>query len=151
MLVDLSPGDPRPVYRQIADEIRRCISIGVLKPDEPLPAVRKLAAELKVNTNTVQHAYQRLEHEGVVHVRRGLGTFVSATPKEAPQARQAAVARQVAERALREAFRHGLLASDLIAALKEIAPGRLPGHETDVRHGKGTVRARRGIGEVDDE
>ncbi len=110
------------MYRQIADEVRRCISIGVLKPDEPLPAVRKLADELKVNANTVQHAYRRLEQEGTVYVKRGLGTFISPSAKEPTRARQAAVARQIAERALREAFRHGLLASDVIAALREIAP-----------------------------
>jgi GntR family transcriptional regulator len=122
MLIDLDPKDPRPVYRQIVDEIRRCISIGVLKTDEPLPAVRKLADELKVNANTVQHAYRRLEQDGTVYVKRGLGTFVSPSAKEPTKARQAAVARQIAERALREAFRHGLLASDLVAALEEIAP-----------------------------
>lgn len=125
MLIDLDAKDPRPVFQQIVDEVRRCISVGVLKPDEPLPAVRKLADELKVNANTVQHAYRRLEQEGVVYVKRGLGTFISpAAAKEPSKGRQAAVARQIAERALREAFRHGLLASDLIAALQEIAPKR---------------------------
>jgi GntR family transcriptional regulator len=122
VLIDLDPKDPRPVYRQIVDEVCRCISIGVLKPEESLPAARKLAGDLKVNANTVQHAYRRLEQEGVVYVRRGLGTFVSPAAKEPTKARQAAVARQIAERALREGFRQGLLASDLIAALQEIAP-----------------------------
>jgi GntR family transcriptional regulator len=124
MLIDLDAKDPRPVFRQIVDEVRRCVSIGVLKADEPLPAVRTLAAELKVNANTVQHAYRTLEHAGDVYVRRGLGTFVSAKPREVGPARHAAVARQIAERMLREGFRHGLLASDLMAALQEIAPGR---------------------------
>jgi GntR family transcriptional regulator len=123
MLIDLDPADSRPVYQQIADEVRRCVSIGVLKPDEPLPAVRRLAQTLKVNANTVQHAYSRLERDGAVYVKRGLGTFVSPRAKTAPRS-QPAVARQIAERMLREGFRHGLLASDLIAALQEIAPGR---------------------------
>ena len=122
MLVDLDANDPRPVYQQIVDEVRRCISIGVLRPNEVLPAVRTLAADLKVNPNTVQHAYRRLEQEGTVFVKRGLGTFVSPTAKEPSKTRQMSVARQIAERALRDAFRHGLLASDLIAALQEIAP-----------------------------
>lgn len=122
MLVDLDPKDARPIYRQIVDEVRRCISIGVFKPNEPLPAVRKLADELKVNANTVQHAYRRLEQDGTVYVKRGLGTFISPAAREPTKARQAIVARQIAERALREAFRHGLLASDVIAALKDIAP-----------------------------
>ena len=124
MLVDIDASDPRPVYRQIADEIRRCVSVGILKPDEPLPAVRKLADELKVNANTVQQAYRTLEREGDVYVKRGLGTFVSPRAKEHGRGRSAAVARQIAGRMLREGFRHGLLASDLIAALQEIAPGR---------------------------
>lgn len=122
MLVDIDPQDPRPVYQQIADEIRRCVSIGILKSDEPLPAVRKLAADLKVNANTVQQAYRTLEHEGEAYVKRGLGTFVSSKAKEAGRGRSAAIARQIAGRMLREGFRHGLLASDLIAALQEIAP-----------------------------
>ncbi len=127
MLFDLDANDPRPVYRQIVDEVERRVSIGVLKPDEPLPAVRKLAAQLKVNANTVQHAYQTLEQEGSVYVKRGLGTFISSRAKEPGKGRQAGVARQIAERMLREGFRHGLLASDLIAALHEITPGRTPG------------------------
>jgi GntR family transcriptional regulator len=122
MLFDLDPGDPRPVFRQIADEVRRSIAVGVLKPDDPLPAVRKLAADLKVNPNTVQHAYRTLELEGAVHVRRGLGTFVSAAVKAPGRAQQAALARRIAEKMLREAFRHGLLASDLIEALRELSP-----------------------------
>jgi GntR family transcriptional regulator len=124
VLVDIDASDPRPVYRQIADEVRRCVSIGILKPDEPLPASRKLADELKVNANTVQHAYRTLEQEGAVYVKRGLGTFISARAREHGRGKPGVVARQIAERMLREGFRHGLLASDLIAALQEIAPGR---------------------------
>ena len=125
MLIDIDPKDPRPVYRQIADEVERCLATGILKSDDPLPAVRQLAAELKVNANTVQHAYRSLEQAGVVHVKRGLGTFIAPRPKDwSGKGRHANVARQIAERMLREGFRHGLLASDLIAALREIAPGR---------------------------
>ena len=123
MLVTLSPGDGRPVFRQIVDEIQRAVAIGLLKPDDPLPAVRQLASDLKINANTVQHAYRTLEAEGTVHVKRGLGTFV-ARHARVPAGRQATVARQLAERMLREAYRHGILASDLIAALEEIASGR---------------------------
>ena len=114
------------MFRQIVDEVERCVSIGVLKPDEPLPAVRTLADELKVNANTVQHAYRTLEQEGTVYVKRGLGTFVSPRAKDHGRSKQALAARQIAARMLREGFRHGLLASDLIAALQEIAPGKSP-------------------------
>jgi GntR family transcriptional regulator len=123
VLVTLDTADARPVFRQIVDEIQRCVAVGVLKSGESLPAVRNLAADLKVNANTVQHAYRTLEREGTVYVKRGVGTFVAASPKT-NTARQGQIARQLAERMLREGYRHGLLASDLIAALKEIAPGQ---------------------------
>ena len=57
-------------------------------------------------------------------MRRGLGAFVAAAAGLESVSRRCC-ARQIAERALREAFRHGLLASDLLSALKEIAPGQL--------------------------
>jgi DNA-binding transcriptional regulator YhcF (GntR family) len=124
VLVDIDPKDPRPVFRQIADEVRRSVSVGVLKPDDPLPAVRRLAGTLGVNANTVQHAYRTLVQEGLAEVRRGKGTFVSARAAVPKGRRVDEVARQIAERMLREGFRHGVLPSDLIKALKEIAPAR---------------------------
>ena len=132
--MSIDPADPRPVFRQIVDEVQRCVAIGVLKPSDALPAARTLAAQLKVNANTVQHAYRTLEQEGTVNVRRGLGTFVAAPKTRDLQARQQAVARQIAEKMLREAYRHGLLASDLMNALQEIAP----------RRGEGGVSGARG-------
>ena len=122
MLVELRANDPRAVYRQIADEVVRGVAVGILKPGERLPAARELAAELKLNPNTVQHAYRTLKQDGVVEARRGLGMFVAATPPRDAKQKPAVVARQIAERALREAFRHGLLATDLRKALDEIAP-----------------------------
>ncbi len=119
MLVQLRSDDPRAVYRQIADEVQRLVTVGVLKPGDNLPATRQLASELKLNPNTVQHAYRTLLQEGLIEMRRGLGAFVAAAPRESKE-RSAALARQIAERALREAFRHGLLKSDLIKALDEI-------------------------------
>lgn len=122
MFVELRKDDPRPAYRQIADDIVRAVTVGVLKPGESLPATRQLATELKLNPNTIQHAYRTLVQEGVIEMRRGLGAFVAAAPRESRH-RPAVVARQIAERALREAFRQGLLASDLMKALEEISPG----------------------------
>jgi GntR family transcriptional regulator len=124
-MFELNQDDPRPIYRQIADEVQRTIVVGILKPDDSLPAVRQLAATLKVNPNTIQHAYHQLEREGVVYVRRGRGTFVAAAAASSSgqdRRRRSFLARQVAQRALRDAFRHGLVASDLIAAIREVAP-----------------------------
>jgi GntR family transcriptional regulator len=121
LALQISAEDPRPVFRQVVDEIQRSVAVGILKPGDLLPAVRTLAKDLKVNPNTVQHAYRTLEQEGIVHVKRGIGTFVSAVQRDL-KGRQKIIARQIAERMLREAYRHGILASDLAAALGEIAP-----------------------------
>src|SRR5262245_39792891 len=121
LLLHLDSSDPRPVFRQIADEIRRSAAVGVLKPNDALPAARQLAKELRVNPNTVQHAYRTLEAEGTAYVKRGIGTFIAVAPKDL-RGRQGPVARQIAERMLREAYRHGILASDLISALQDLAP-----------------------------
>lgn len=123
VMLQIDSDDPRPVYRQVVDEVQRSVALGVFKPEDPLPAVRQLASQLKVNANTVQHAYHTLEREGTVYVKRGIGTFVTAAPREV-KGRQATVARQIAERMLREGYRQGILASDLISALQEIAPKR---------------------------
>ena len=140
MLVAIDANDPRPVFRQIVDEIQRCVAVGVLRPGDPLTAVRTLAADLQVNPNTVQHAYRTLEQEGTVEVRRGLGTFVASGPPKESRARQQTIARQIAERMLREGYRHGLLASDLMTALREIAPApgtpcSGPGGQEDIKRG----------------
>ena len=121
-LVD--PDDPRPLYVQIMDEVRRSIVSGSLGADDPLPSVRELSGELRLNPNTVQQAYRELEREGVVYVRRGQGTFVS--PGVAPSALHARVVRDFSERVLREAARSGISPSELLDAIRDAESRRTP-------------------------
>lgn len=116
VLIVIDAADPRPIYLQIMDEVRRALVLGRLAPDEPLPSVRQLATELRVNPNTVSQAYRELERQGVVHVRRGQGTFVNAAGANGREKR--ALAREVAARALRDAHRNGLSADELIKAIR---------------------------------
>ena len=123
MRVSISTTDPRPIYLQIMDEIRRALVLGNLRPEDPLPSIRQLALELRVNPNTVAQAYTELEREGVVYVRRGRGTFVA--PHVRPdQEERRALARQVAKRALIDAHRNGLGVEDLIEAVRDVAEQR---------------------------
>ena|SRR5688572_16451037 len=116
MLFEIADNDPRPLYLQIIDEVKRGIVVGSIRPDEPLPSVRQLALELRINPNTVQQAYRELEREGAVYVRRGQGTFIAANSGGAEE--RAELLAAVAERATRDAFRHGLSIPDLINALR---------------------------------
>ena len=115
MLISVDGADRRPIYIQIVDEVRRALVLGKLRADEPLPSVRQLSADLRVNPNTVSQAYRELEREGVVEVRRGQGTFVVKANVNGSQRR--VMAREVAARALRDAHRNGLTAADLIDAI----------------------------------
>ena len=69
--------DPRPIFEQIAENYRMQIMRGILEPDEQIPSVRTLAAELSTNPNTVQKAYSMLEMEGYIYTVKGRGAFVS--------------------------------------------------------------------------
>jgi GntR family transcriptional regulator len=68
--------DNQPIYRQLRDRVVHMILDGVLKEGDPLPSVRNVAAEYRLNPLTVLKAYQELVDEGLVEKRRGLGMFV---------------------------------------------------------------------------
>jgi GntR family transcriptional regulator len=68
--------DSQPIYRQLRDRGVHMILDGVLKEGDPLPSVRNVAAEFRVNPLTVLKAYQQLVDEDLVEMKRGLGMFV---------------------------------------------------------------------------
>jgi GntR family transcriptional regulator len=67
-------------YRQLAEQVRQAVSLGLLRAGDRLPSVREVVNQITINPNTVHRAYRELEHEGVVEARPGLGTYVAATP-----------------------------------------------------------------------
>ena len=69
--------DSQPIYRQLRDRVAAMMLDGVLKEGDPLPSVRTVAAELRVNPLTVLKAYQQLVDEALVEKRRGLGMYMS--------------------------------------------------------------------------
>ena len=121
MLVNLDPDDGRPLYLQIMDEVRRAIVVGTLRAEDPLPSVRELAGELMLNPRTVSQAYQELEREGLIYVRRGQGTFVSPAVKKGGGERRRGLVRSVAKRALLDARRNGLGVEELVTMLQKMA------------------------------
>jgi GntR family transcriptional regulator len=68
--------DSQPIYRQLRDRVIAMILDGVLKEGDPLPSVRTVAAEYRVNPLTVLKSYQELVDEELVEKRRGLGMFI---------------------------------------------------------------------------
>lgn len=74
--------DSQPIYRQLRDRGVHMILDGVLKEGDPLPSVRNVAAEFRVNPLTVLKAYQEMVDEQLVETRRGLGMFVKAGARD---------------------------------------------------------------------
>jgi GntR family transcriptional regulator len=73
--IDFKSG--KPVYLQLADQVRYAAASGALRPGDPLPSIRPLAEELRVNRNTVAKAYAELESQGVIETAPGKGCFLT--------------------------------------------------------------------------
>lgn len=82
-IVSIDPRDATPLYAQLERGLRAAIAAGRLKVGDQLPTVRQLAVDLRVNANTVARVYMELERSGVIETRRGVGSFVRATPTRA--------------------------------------------------------------------
>lgn len=89
-MITIQLNSPVPLLDQIVAAVRSAIAMGTVKPGDPLPTVRQLAADLGVNQNTVARAYRELEAAGLVSSVRGRGTVVtaSAETKTQPEARR---------------------------------------------------------------
>jgi GntR family transcriptional regulator len=106
--ITVQPSDPRPIWSQIEEGLRRLLAAGSLVPGDPVPSVRELATALRINPATVSKAWQRLVAAGLLEVRRGDGTYVSAAPPSVRKTEQARVIRQGALNFATVAITHGV-------------------------------------------
>jgi GntR family transcriptional regulator len=112
-MIEIDPASPVPLYLQIADQMRRLIAMGALKPGDRVPAVRELAVTTRVNRNTAARAIQHLESEGVVRTRVGQGTFVEESAPKIDRARRDQTIDESLDRLLVEAHTLGLPLEEL--------------------------------------
>lgn len=75
-MISINFRDPRPIYEQVKDGLRRLIVSGALSSDHRLPSVREMAQDLAINPSTIQRAYRELEAEGYICSVPGKGSFV---------------------------------------------------------------------------
>jgi GntR family transcriptional regulator len=114
MKITIDPESSVPIYIQIEDSIHSLIAAGQLQPGEQLPTIRELAADIRVNLNTVARAYFELDREGVISTQRGKGTFVSGKPDDAQIAKKRLkLLHSIIESALEEAQRLGYTAEEI--------------------------------------
>jgi GntR family transcriptional regulator len=118
-VVTIDPRDPTPIYAQLERGLRAAIATSRLRPGDQLPTVRQLAVELQVNANTVARVYAELERAGVIETKRGVGSFINATPAQARPVREhERRLRAFVTRVLAEADRDGFTVDEVVAALQ---------------------------------
>jgi GntR family transcriptional regulator len=97
-----------PIYVQLRDQLLSAIGEGRLKPGEQMPTMRQVAVQLKVDLNTVRHAYGELERQGAIVILRAKGTYVTdAPPATDPRDREHLI-EELALRAVADARTHGV-------------------------------------------
>jgi GntR family transcriptional regulator len=113
-----------PIYVQIRDQILAAIASGVLKPGERMPTMREVAVALKVDLNTVRHAYESAQETGAITLVRAQGTYVAERPPESASENHDQKLEQLAQKTATEAYNNGVNLLQLINRLNEIANGR---------------------------
>jgi GntR family transcriptional regulator len=112
-LIKIEPKSFIPIYEQIKKEIKRDISLGILKFHEPLPSIRDMAAELIVNPNTVARAYRELEKEGFIYTKKAKGCYVAEDSFTLIKKERSEILNQVFDEAIGEAKKFKLKPNEM--------------------------------------
>ena len=97
-----------PIYVQLREQLLRALGAGVLEPGDQMPTMRQVAVALKVDLNTVRHAYDELERMGAINLVRGRGSFVAERPAPLDEETGAARADDLARQTLAAAAAMGV-------------------------------------------
>lgn len=124
--VTLNPNDGLPLYLQLVRQVKQLIATGRLEPGSELPAVRVLAQQLIINPNTVVRAYRELEVAGLIHKRRGAGTYVSDSKSTYSDAERVRLLTERADALLVEGRNLGFTYSEIIDVLATRQEALLP-------------------------
>lgn len=128
-MIVLNTRDPKPIYEQITNNLRRLIASGGIAPGERLPSVRELATRLTINPNTIQRAYRQLEQEGYIVSLPGKGCF--AAEGSAPRQDRLRMLWLQLEAAAAELRLAGISQQELISHLTERSPVDDPDPDAD--------------------
>src|SRR5262245_62443053 len=118
-MIQIDPRDSTPIYAQIERALKAAIASGRIAAGDQLPTVRQLAVDLQINANTVARVYADLERQGVLETRRGVGSFISASPAKArPPSEHQRRLKAFATRVLADADAAGFSSDELISQLR---------------------------------
>jgi GntR family transcriptional regulator len=97
-----------PIYVQLRDQMLRALGRGLLREGDQMPTMRQVAVALKVDLNTVRHAYDELEQMGAIVLVRGRGSFVATPPPTPSAAERARAVEAFAEQTIATAIARGI-------------------------------------------
>jgi GntR family transcriptional regulator len=117
--IQISPGSGEPIYAQIVVQISEAVARGQVSVGDKLPPVRKLAAELVINPNTVARAYSALEQAGLVITKTGAGTFVSDPKLRSADAADLNALTERIDTLIARGLNLGIKGGDLVGMFKE--------------------------------
>jgi GntR family transcriptional regulator len=120
MDITINLADGVPIYRQIVNQVKYLVASGLLQAGDELPPIRTLALQLKVTPNTVVKAYGDLEVAGVVHTRRGAGTYVSEGRQSMARRERERIIEQRIDALLAEAHQLNFTTEDILKKLPEL-------------------------------
>lgn len=118
MKIIISPADSRPIYEQIASQIRQHIISGQLQAGDALPSMRFLAKELRISVITTKRAYEELERGGFIQTVAGKGCFVAGVNTEFVREEHLRIAEDSLQKAVDAAKAAGISAEELSATLR---------------------------------
>jgi GntR family transcriptional regulator len=113
-----------PIYVQLREQFLRAIGGGRLAPGDQMPTMRQVAVAMKIDLNTVRHAYEGLERMGAVVLVRGRGSFVSAAPPVLDATAQTAALENLARQTLAAAQANGIDPSLLVQRIAALAANK---------------------------
>lgn len=119
MLMRVNPSSGLPLYHQIQAQVKNAVAAGALKAGDALPSVRKLAADLGINPNTVARAYLDLERDAVITAVPGGGTFVADGNPGLLKAERVRRLRPVARQVAVEGTQLRLASEEIVALVQE--------------------------------
>jgi len=119
IFIVVSPLNPDPMYKQVADQIKDAIADGILKLEDKLPSIREMTRELGISEITIKRAYADLDHEGYIFSRSGLGSFVADVSKEKMRKEKLAEIRQELKKILKSAEKFNISTDDIVQTIQE--------------------------------
>ena len=124
MLIKLNPESGVPYYLQIVRGIKYLVAAGALKAGDKVPPVRDLAIQLRINPNTIAHAYRELQHDGILDGRWGEGNFISADVAKVSEHERERIVAELLEEAIHQAENVGLHEEPLKRIFSELLKKR---------------------------